>query len=232
MTVIALSWLAISCSKPANLVGQIDGVWETEWEDYIGKGDVDEIRMKETLVIKPDKNNPRRGKFGQAFIGEVEYDDFEYEQTIDFQVAVSGTWKIVDDTDLQMSYDLESMNVSTGKSNVKIDCSDAVVDLLTGDLTSAVVGGLMSSEAQDKVNARINNSVSNQVKSFFKKYLRELKHNKKAMKDITIESDVMKCKINTGIFGRAAMYDRKATAVSLDNALNAKKSLKFYSKKR
>lgn len=232
MTVIALSWLAISCSRPANLVGQIDGVWETEWEDYIGKDDVDDIRLKETLVLTPDNKNPRHGKFGQIFAGEVDYDDFEYEQTLDFRAAVSGTWRIVDNDNLEMSYDLESLNVSTGKSNVKIDCTDAVVDLLTGDLASAVVGGLMSSEAQDKVNARINNSVSNQVEGFFKKYLRELKHNKKAMKDIKVESDVMKCKINTGVFGRAAMYDRKATAVSLDNALNAKKSLKFSSKKR
>lgn len=223
MTVIVLSWLAVSCSKSESLVGRIDGVWETEWDDYIGEDDVDDIRLKETLVLKPDLNNPRRGKFGQVFAGEVDFDDFEYEQTIDFQVAVSGTWKIVDGANLQMSYDLESMNVSTGKSNVEIDYTDAVVDLLTGDLASAVVGGLMGSGEEKKVNQRINKAVSKQVETYFRNYLRELKHNKKAIKDISIERDILKCKINSGFLGRKALYDRKNSGTPNRKARLSKK---------
>lgn len=232
MTVMALSWLAISCSRPANLVGKIDGVWETEWEDYIGKDDVDDIRLKETLVLTPDKNNPRHGKFGQIFAGEVDFDDFEYEQTLDFRAAVSGTWRIVDNDNLEMSYDLESLRVSTGKSNVKVDYTDAVVDLLTGDVTSAVVGGLMGSGVQNKANERINKAVSKQVDNYFRNYLRELKHNKKAMKDIKIERGMMKCKINTGFFGREAIYDPKATATPIHKTLKTPKASKSTHKKR
>lgn len=232
VTVVLLSWLAVSCSRPVSIVGRIDGVWETEWDDYIGKDDVDEIRMKETLVLTPDKTNPRHGKFGQIFAGEVEFDDFDYEQTLDFRAAVSGTWRIIDNDNLEMSYDLETLRVSTGKSNVKVDYTDAVVDLLTGDVASAVVGGLMGSEVQNKANERINKAVSKQVDNYFKNYLRELKHNKKAIKGVKIERGMMKCKINTGFLGREAIYDQKVTATTIDNALQPQKSTKSVSKKR
>lgn len=212
MTVIALSWLAVSCSKPEKLTGRINGVWETEWEDYVGEDDIGDIRMKETLVLTPDNKYSDRGKLWQIFIGEVDYDDFEYDETLDFSVAVSGRWRIVDYDNIELLYDLESMRVSTGKSNVEVDCSDAVVDLLKGDLTSAVVGGLMGSNMQNKVNKRINNAASKQIDRYFRNYFKELKHNKKAMKGIKIERDMMNCKINTGFIGREAIYDHKNKA--------------------
>lgn len=206
---VALMWLFIGCSKPDSVVARIDGVWETTWDDYVGEDDVDDIRVTETLALVHDHASLELGRFFQAFVGEVDYDDFDYEQTINFEVVVSGDWKIADNNNLVMSYDLESMQTSTGRSNVDADYSDAVVDLFTGNFVSALVGSAMSSNEQDRANERINKAVSKQVEAYFKNYLRELKHNKTVMKDIEIDGDVLRCEINTGWFGRDAVYDRK-----------------------
>lgn len=205
----ALTLLCAACSRPDSIAGYVDGIWETEWEDYVGEDDVDDIRITETLFLEPEETSAEQGRFGQVFTGEVDFDDFEYEQTINFQVVVTGAWKIADNNNIEMSYDLESMETSTGRSNVEADYTDAVVDLFTGNFMSALVGSAMSSNEQTRANERINKAVEKQVEAFFRNYLRELKHNKTVMKDIEIDGDVLRCEINTGWFGRDAVYDRK-----------------------
>lgn len=205
----ALAWLAAGCSRPDSVAFHIDGIWETEWKDYIGEDDVDDIRVTEMLVLEHDDASGEHGRFGQIFSGEVDFDDFEYEQAINYVARVSGTWKIVKDNNLEMSYDMESLETSTGKSDVDVDYSDAIVDLFSGNFVSALVGSAMNSNETDRANKRIDKAVARQVELFFKNYLRELNHNKKSLTDIVIDGDMMTCEVNTGWFGRDAVYDRK-----------------------
>ncbi|MDE5572377.1 MAG: hypothetical protein K2I94_01285, partial [Muribaculaceae bacterium] len=142
--VISLSLLS-SCSKPANIAGKVNGVWETEWKDDISNDDVDEIRVTELLYLKDAgsvNGGGNYGNFTQIFSGEVDYDDWEYEQTINYEVGINGTFHIFHNNKIQLKYDLESMEVATGKSDVSVDFSSAALDLFSGDWGSALVKGI------------------------------------------------------------------------------------------
>lgn len=207
--------LLSSCSKPESIVGKIDGAWETQWEDYIGEDDVDDIRVTEVISFETDDytsfNNT--GRFVQAFVGDVKYDDWEYEETLEFEVTVTGTWSINNYNNIELDYDLQSMNTATGQCDIEVDYTSAAIDLLSGNYLSALASGLKGQSEIDKVNNKINNIVYKQVDRFFKDYIKELKHNKPAMKKIKIDTDVMECTINTGWLGRDAVYDLKLRAI-------------------
>lgn len=201
--------LFVSCSKPESIIGKIDGAWETQWEDYIGEDDVEDIRVTEVISFETDAYNSfnNMGSFVQIFIGEVEYDDWEYEETLEFEVVVNGIWSIRNYNNIDLDYDLQSINIATGKCNIEVDYTSAAIDLLMGNYLSAIATGIKGMGEIDKVNEKINNKVYKQIQKFFKDYIRDLKHNRPAMKKIEIERDVMNCTINTGWLGRDAVYD-------------------------
>lgn len=203
------------CKKPASIAGRLEGVWETEWEKNIGKNDVEDLHVTEVIQFTSPENkkSSKSGEFIQIFTGDVDFDDWEYEENIKFRVTVSGKWQLSGPDELVLNYDFSSLNVETGESNVKgTDNIDLAIDFLTGNYGSMFANALYGAAEEKKANAKITESVNKEVTRFFKEYLRKLKSKKPAMKDIVIADDEMKCKMNTGFFGKEVIYDYKGEA--------------------
>ena len=208
---VILSLLIImvsSCSSPKDVSGEICGAWQSEWKENIGENDVEDIRVKEQIGFIPSNENGSAGDFVQIFEGEVDFDDWTYEQALDFTISVAGKWNVEDNDKVVMRYDLDSIELACGKSNVKADYTEAAIDLLTGDVGSALVGGLMQESITDEANKKIDKAVKQQLLKYFKEMFRQMNIDKEGFTDVVITDDIMECEVNHGIFGRTAVYDR------------------------
>lgn len=204
-----LIFAASSCSSPDDVSGYICGAWQSEWKDNIGEDDVEDIRVKEKIGFIPSNETGTAGNFMQVFEGEVDFDDWDYEQTLNFTLYVEGLWNVEDKDNVVLRYNLDSIELACGKSKVGTDYTSAAVDLLTGNWASAIVGGLMQESIVDEANKKIDKSVEKQLLRYFKDMFRQMNIDREALTDVVITDDVMKCEVNHGgFFGRDAVYDR------------------------
>ncbi len=219
----AMLFALASCSKPESVAGKLNGIWECEWEDNIGEDDVEDIHVTEVLCFSTpeDSKSDDSGEFVQVFAGDVDFDDWEFEDNLAFQAYVEGKWKLVDNDQVDLSYDLSSLIVETGQSSVKVDATGCIMDLLSGDFNSMIGTAIVSAAKEEKAKQKITELVNKQVTKYFKDYLRELKHEKPAMKDIVVDDDILKCKMNYGFMGNERTYEYKGEEFELASAVTA-----------
>lgn len=221
-TVVATLLLVVlsSCSKE-DVSGKLDGVWQTEWDDIL-EGDLDEVRVKEILVFESSNQAGSEGEFLQIFTGDVDFDDWENESTVRYEVMVSGKWEVEDKDNVRLKYDLNTMSSSFGKSNVEVDYSDAALSMLQGDWGGMLVNAALAGNA-DKINSKIEAEVERQINKYFRDMFREINKDKEALTDVEIDDNSMTCSVNHGFLGREQTYDRveKATPRSKEVAVAA-----------
>ena len=189
--------------------GHIVGTWTSEWNDDLD-GDLDEMTVDETLVFRSENEAGNLGVFTQVFEGSVTFDDWENESEVDYIVGVTGKWRVRDNDVVDMNYDLNSIEVKIGESNLEPDYTDAGVALLTGDL-SGLISSAIDAEQSKKLNQKIEEKVLKGVTSYYKGMFRTINKDKEALTDVEITNNVMTCSVNHGTFGRSQSYDRLKT---------------------
>lgn len=207
LSLALLGFLFISCAKKEDIAGRFEGTWKTQWEDVL-KGDVDDITVEEVIVFQNEGYSGNNGIFTQYFTGNVKYDDWTNETEISYSANVSGTWTVKDKDKIILKYDINSFNTKFGKSNISTGGEEAVYHLLTGDWGGLIADGLKSDSNDKKINKKIEAEVSKQVTSFFRDMFIEMNKDKKAMKKVVIDDNMMTCEVNHGFFGRDASYYR------------------------
>lgn len=221
-TIVAALLLVVlsSCNKE-DVSGELDGVWQTEWDDML-EGDLDDLRVTEILVFESTNQAGSEGVFVQIFTGDVDFDDWENESNVKYEVSISGNWEVVDKDNIRLKYDLHTMSSSFGKSDVELDYTDAAISLLQGDWSGLLVNAAMAGDA-DKINSKIEAEVERQINKYFREMFHEIIKDKKALTDVKIEDDLMSCNVNHGFWGRKQTYDRveKATPGSKEVAVAA-----------
>lgn len=215
-TIVAAFLLVVlsSCNKE-DVSGQVDGVWQTEWDDVLD-GDLDALRVTEILVFESTNQAGSEGVFVQIFTGDVDFDDWENESNVKYEVSISGNWEVVDKDNIRLKYDLHTMSSSFGKSDVELDYTDAAISLLQGDWSGLLVNAAMAGDA-DKINTKIEAEVERQINQYFREMFHEIIKDKKALTDVKIEDDLMTCVVNHGFFGREQTYDRVEKGLKFGN---------------
>ncbi len=214
---ISVAIILGACTSKDNISGKVEGIWETDWDDYLD-GDLDDLTVNEVIAFDED------GTFQQIFSGSVKYDDWENDTKVKYVVGTGGKWHIVKPDKIVLNYDINQFVFEIGDVYLKGDYTDAAIGLITGDWGD-VVSGLLSASNTTQINKKVKDAINEQLPKYFKDMFRKINKDKKAFYNVEISSGTLSATVNRGgFFGDDAIYDKKSESISHNTSQKQNKS--------
>lgn len=202
---IVLLILGGGCKKKMNISGKIEGAWQTQWENKIKKDNAD-LNVNETLFFNSDNVNGSKGDFDQIFQGNVRLEG--NETRVPFTLIITGDWKVKDQNEVELDYDLNKLVLIIGNSNIEEDLDKEGVKLQSGEWIAGLLQSGMESEKGNSVSSTKKDEAKRVLTSFFKDRFHEINKDKGGLLSVEIEGEMMTCKDSKGAFGKKITYDK------------------------
>lgn len=189
-----------SCKNSESIKGRIDGAWETQWEEEI-KGKIDDIKVKELIVFENDEDGDDFGKFWQFFQGKADYESLKLDAKIPFAVSVGGAWKIENDNQIVLTYDLSTMETGIGEGSTNYA---VIPDILqTGKWNSTILNGYSYSEDKDAAD-----DVNSAISSFFKDRFHAVNKENKGLSSVELNGKMLTADVYFGSESKNLTFDK------------------------
>lgn len=191
-----------SCKKE-DVSGKLQGVWETQWDDKL-EDKAGSIDVKDILIFKNENDAGFSGKFVQIFYGNAMLDA---AGSVPYSLMIEGSWKVENSNNVIMNYNIGKMEFTVGKSDKVADYSEAGLAMLADKFDGSLSDALKIKD-NDNISDHAESLAESQVVKFFKDRFHKINKDKKGLMNVTIEGNMMNCKVNSGAFGSKLTFDR------------------------